>query len=288
MLHASHHRPRVARRRALRPAPGTAASRPCSAPRDDYHVRGSRASREGLRPQLQRPFRFRVVGRPPLGRQGIAEQDSHGAQRENRRYPPGGNHAPGVPGARQRDSLRRDLHVGDPLSSCAACFNAPRLMRLPRARGDRQRRHGADATSAAPTQTAGTSPSTNVCAVLVAAVVGEDRGEHGHAEDAAELADGVVRAGRLALLIAAAPSRARRSRPARRTAHADAAEDEGADELRVRRRRRRDAAIQPSPMACSASPTPMSRRPLMRSESAPAIGATKIGIAVQGRMRRPA
>ena len=48
------------------------------------------------------------------------------------------------------------------------------------------------------------------------------------------------------------------------------------------------AAIQPSPIACSASPTPMIRGPPMRSDSAPAIGATKIGIAVHGRMRRPA
>src|SRR5262249_300628 len=47
------------------------------------------------------------------------------------------------------------------------------------------------------------------------------------------------------------------------------------------------AAIQPSPIAWSASPVPISGRPPIRSDSAPAIGAMKIGIAVQGRMRRP-
>ena len=47
------------------------------------------------------------------------------------------------------------------------------------------------------------------------------------------------------------------------------------------------AAIQPRPIACSASPVPMMRLAEMRSESAPAIGATTIGIAVHGRIRRP-
>ena len=47
------------------------------------------------------------------------------------------------------------------------------------------------------------------------------------------------------------------------------------------------AAIHASPIACSASPAPISRWPPIRSESAPAIGATIIGIAVHGRIRRP-
>ena len=47
------------------------------------------------------------------------------------------------------------------------------------------------------------------------------------------------------------------------------------------------AAIQPRPIACSASPVPMMRCAGIRSESAPAIGATTIGIAVHGRIRRP-
>ncbi len=47
------------------------------------------------------------------------------------------------------------------------------------------------------------------------------------------------------------------------------------------------AAIQASPIACSASPAAISRCPPIRSDMAPAIGATIIGIAVHGRMRRP-
>src|SRR2546423_12855093 len=47
------------------------------------------------------------------------------------------------------------------------------------------------------------------------------------------------------------------------------------------------AAIQASPVACSARPAAMIGRPPILSESRPAIGAMKIGIAVQGRMRRP-
>ena len=47
------------------------------------------------------------------------------------------------------------------------------------------------------------------------------------------------------------------------------------------------AAIQARPIACSASPAPISGGRRSRSESAPAIGATNIGIAVHGRMRRP-
>ena len=41
-------------------------------------------------------------------------------------------------------------------------------------------------------------------------------------------------------------------------------------------------------MACSASPAAISGRPPIRSESAPAIGATNIGIAVHGSIRSPA
>ena len=47
-------------------------------------------------------------------------------------------------------------------------------------------------------------------------------------------------------------------------------------------------AIHPSPIACNASPPAISGRPPIRSDSAPAIGATTIGIAVHGRTRRPA
>ena len=62
----------------------------------------------------------------------------------------------------------------------------------------------------------------------------------------------------------------------------------GGDELRVRR----PSASRPPRSSRARSPAARARcaisgRPPMRSESAPAIGATKIGIAVHGRMRRP-
>ena len=47
------------------------------------------------------------------------------------------------------------------------------------------------------------------------------------------------------------------------------------------------AAIHASPAACSARPVPMILLGEIRSDSAPAIGATIIGIAVHGRIRRP-
>ena len=47
------------------------------------------------------------------------------------------------------------------------------------------------------------------------------------------------------------------------------------------------AAIHASPMPCRSSPAPISRWPPIRSERAPAIGATIIGIAVHGRIRSP-
>src|SRR5215208_1443378 len=47
-------------------------------------------------------------------------------------------------------------------------------------------------------------------------------------------------------------------------------------------------ASQPSAIACRARPVAISGRPPMRSESAPATGATNIGIAVHGSVLRPA
>jgi len=47
-------------------------------------------------------------------------------------------------------------------------------------------------------------------------------------------------------------------------------------------------AIHARPAACIASPRPISFWPPTRSDMAPAIGATKIGIAVHGRIRSPA
>ena len=51
-----------------------------------------------------------------------------------------------------------------------------------------------------------------------------------------------------------------------------------------RRRDRRDPA---EPGRLQREPDAISRWPPIRSESAPAIGAMKIGIAVHGRIRRP-
>ena len=47
------------------------------------------------------------------------------------------------------------------------------------------------------------------------------------------------------------------------------------------------AAIQPRAIACSVSPMLRIRLGLMRSDIAPAIGATNIGASVHGRIRRP-
>ena len=47
------------------------------------------------------------------------------------------------------------------------------------------------------------------------------------------------------------------------------------------------AASDASPLACSVSPIPIRRAPPIRSESAPATGATNIGMIVHGRIRRP-
>ncbi len=47
-------------------------------------------------------------------------------------------------------------------------------------------------------------------------------------------------------------------------------------------------AIQPRPAVCSASPAASSGLPPMRSDSGPAMGATRTGMAVQGSVRSPA
>jgi hypothetical protein len=47
------------------------------------------------------------------------------------------------------------------------------------------------------------------------------------------------------------------------------------------------AAIDARPAAWSTRPVPMIRAPPILSESAPATGATNIGISVHGRIRRP-
>jgi len=48
------------------------------------------------------------------------------------------------------------------------------------------------------------------------------------------------------------------------------------------------SASQPSPMACRSSPEASSGLPPIRPDSAPAIGATSIGMPVHGSVRSPA
>ena len=70
--------------------------------------------------------------------------------------------------------------------------------------------------------------------------------------------------------------------------HAGAAEDERRDQRRVRDVDLGDDRQPARPRrACSASPSAISGREPMRSESSPAIGATNIGIAVHGSVRSP-
>ena len=87
----------------------------------------------------------------------------------------------------------------------------------------------------------------------VAALRAEHRGQDGDAEHAADLADGVGGAGRLALLLAAARRRARRWRPGRRTGPCPTpASRNGGTSSRVgdgRRERRRPASRARSPAA---------------------------------------
>ena len=116
-----------------------------------------------------------------------------------------------------------------------------RLRRPPRADGrDRERCDGAEPDDDGADPEGRRHPVDERLVGRVAAVAGEDRGQHGDAEDAAELADRVVGAGGLALLLA--PDRredeVRHRREEQR--HADAGEHERHDQGDVGRRRRRD------------------------------------------------
>ena len=143
------------------------------------------------------------------------------------------------------------------------------------------------ASTAAPTQSAPHAVGEGLRR-RVGAVGREDRGEHGDAEDAADLADRVGRARGLAGLLRADRGEHGVGRRREHERHADAGEDERDDELGVGDVGVETAASQPSAIACSASPATISGRAPMRSVSRPAIGATSIGIAVHGSVRRPA
>ena len=111
-----------------------------------------RAPREGLRPRLQCPLRLRIVRRLALGRQRTTEQGSDRDEREGRRDRPGGDHAPGMPGAGERDGLRRDSHL-IPLLELRCNFGRLELTR------DVSAATAPTSTSGGPIQMAGTSSS---------------------------------------------------------------------------------------------------------------------------------
>ena len=144
--------------------------------------------------------------------------------------------------------------VGQPVSAEAGQLLSIPCTRLPRAparaarprlraaaHGDRERGDGADADDGRADPDGRRQPVDEGRAGPVAAVAREDRGEHGDAEDAAELADRVVGAGRLALLAPAAPTpRTTFATGAKKSAMPMPERMNGADELRVGHRRRRD------------------------------------------------
>ena len=71
--------------------------------------------------------------------------------------------------------------------------------------------------------------------------------------------------------------------------HPDPGDDEGTDQRRVGDVGVETAAIQASPIACKRqADLPTNGLPPIRSDSAPAIGEMNIGIAVHGRIRKPA
>ncbi len=122
-----------------------------------------------------------------------------------------------------------------------------------------------------------------------AAARGEHGGQHRHAEHAADLADRVGGAGGLAGLLRAD----RAEHGVRRRARTPAPCPCRPSRSRARSARRpRPASVtsasQARPAAWSASPAAISGRLPMRSDRMPAIGATKIGIAVHGSVRMPA
>ena len=142
-------------------------------------------------------------------------------------------------------------------------------------------------TTTAPTATAVFIPSENACRALVAAGAREDRGEHRDAEDTAELADRVVGPGRLALLVGADGGEHDIRDGAKKSAMPTPATMNGAISCEYETVGVDTGAIQASAIACSVRPVPMIRFGLIRSESAPAIGAMNIGASVHGRIRSP-
>ena len=120
--------------------------------------------------------------------------------------------------------------------------------------------------------------------------MGEDRRQDGDAEHAAHLADGVVGAGGDALFLrpdGAGHDQVGDGREEER--HADAAMTNGGSRS-VYGTSGDVIGGEPAERRWPAGParSTSSGRPPMRSDSAPAIGATIIGMPVQGSIRRPA
>ncbi len=143
-------------------------------------------------------------------------------------------------------------------------------------------------TTAAPVSTAGTRPSTKSWGLSVRARAAEHRGEHGDAENAAHLADGVGRPRGLSRLV----GRDRGEHGARRRGedhrHAAAGEDEGADHRAVGHRRVEDGGEPGEGHGLQRQPERHQRPGPDPVGEDPAIGATSIGIPVHGRVRSPA
>ena len=120
--------------------------------------------------------------------------------------------------------------------------------------------------------------------------VGREHGsQDGHPEHAAELADRVVRARRLALLLRPDGRQDDVGDRGEEQAHAGAGHDERRHERQVLDGRgdERPTAT-PSATAWRAMPRTSSGRVPVRVERSPAIGATMTGMNVHGRVRRPA
>ena len=121
-----------------------------------------------------------------------------------------------------------------------------------------------------------------------AARAGEHRGQHGHAEHPADLADRVGRARGLTGLVGPHRAEHRVGGRSEHHRHAGAGHDEAGDEHAVGRVGLGHERDPGEAAACSARPVAISGRLPIRSDRMPATGATKIGIAVHGSVRRPA
>ena len=113
------------------------------------------------------------------------------------------------------------------------------------------------------------------------------RRQHCDAEHAAELTDCVLRAGGLALFLGRTAARTTFATGAQNIAMPMPETMNGATSSQYGVAGVEIAASDPRPAACSVSPMPMRRAPPSLSDKAPAMGATNMGMIVQGRIRSP-